>query len=82
MNREEYLQAARKNEIPMTLLLDYYNIFNRNSKLTFSLETFTDIFAQFLTKFAITLEGVRAYYDRLYGITTIYDKSGNFLGIY
>lgn len=82
MTREEYMVHARKNELPYELLIDYYNKHNTKPNLNFSLESFTDIFRQFLSTFAVNLDHIRSYYDREYNIVTVYDKNNNFVTIF
>jgi len=79
ITREQYLAFARKNEIPMQLLLDYYNKFNKRPELNFSLETFTALFAQFLNANSVTLQEVREYYNGVYSIISVYNKEGKFI---
>lgn len=82
ITREEYLEFAKRNEVPMVLLFEYYNKFNQKANLNFSLESFDYAFTQFLVNFAVNLEPVRAYYNKLYEVVTVYDKQGNFITIY
>lgn len=82
ITREIYLQYARKNQVPMVLLYQYYQKFNTRPNLSLSLDEFEEYFTVFITNFAVTLEHVRAYYDSFYGITTVYDKEGNFVTIF
>lgn len=84
ITKEIYLEYARRNEVPMYLLWEYYQKLNTRPELNMSLEEFDEYFTQFLHNFAayINLEPVRAYYDRFYGITTVYNKQGNLVKIY
>lgn len=80
--REVYLEFAKRNEVPMVLLYDYYQKFNTRPNLSMSLEEFENYFIQYLLNFAVNLESQRAYFDSLYSVTTVYDKKGNFITIY
>jgi hypothetical protein len=82
MTREQYLEYAKRNEIPMELLYEYYNKFNTKPDINFSLETFAQAFTQFLATFAPTFETCRTYFDNLYGINKAYSKDNKLITIF
>jgi hypothetical protein len=82
MNREQYIGMLKTNRFDISLIYEYYNIFNKNTSFTFDINTFQPLFMQYMGFGSFIVDTVREYYDSNFKITYLYDKNQQILNIY
>jgi hypothetical protein len=82
MNREQYIGMLKTNRFDISLIYEYYNTFNKNTSFTFDINTFQQLFMQYMGFGGFNVDTVREYYDSKFKITYLYDKNQQILNIY
>ena len=82
MSREQYIEMLKTNRFDISLIYEYYNIFNKNTSFTFDINTFQQLFMQYMGFGGVSVDAVREYYDSKFKITYLYDKNQQILNIY
>lgn len=82
MNREQYIEMVKTNRFDISLIYEYYNTFNKNKSFTFDLNTFQQLFMQYMGFGGVSVDTVREYYDFKFKVTYLYDKKQQIINIY
>jgi hypothetical protein len=82
MNREQYIEMVKTNRFDISLIYEYYNTFNKNKSFTFDLNTFQQLFMQYMGFGGVSVDAVREYYDFKFKVTYLYDKKQQIINIY
>jgi len=82
MNRDQYVEMLKSNKFDISLIYEYYNIFNKNQSFTFDLNTFQQLFMQYMGFGGFSVDTIKDYYDIKFNITYLYDKNQKIINIY
>jgi hypothetical protein len=82
MNRNQYIEMVKANKFDVSLIYEYYNIFNENKSFTFDLNTFNEILMQYIGFAGFNVDIVKDYYDAKFNVTYLYDKNQKIINIY
>jgi hypothetical protein len=82
MNREQYIEMLKANRFDISLIYEYYNIFNKNKSITLDLDTFQQLFMQYMSFGGFNVDIVRKYYDIKFEVVYLYDKNQQTINIY
>jgi hypothetical protein len=81
MNREQYIEMLKTNRFDISLIYEYYNTFNKNTSFTFDINTFQQLFMQYMGFGGFNVDTVREYYDTKFKIVYLHDKTGQIIKI-
>jgi endonuclease V-like protein UPF0215 family len=81
MNRDQYIEMLKSNKFDISLIYEYYNTFNKNQSFTFDLNTFNDVFMQYIGFAGFNIDIIKDYYDIKFKIIYLYNKTGQIIKI-
>lgn len=82
MNREQYIEMLKTDKFDISLMYEYYNIFNKNASFAFDLNTFQQLFMQYMSFKGFNADAIKNYYDIKFEIIRLYDKNQKIINIY
>jgi hypothetical protein len=82
MNRDQYIEMLRTNKFDISLIYEYYNMFNKNQSFNFDLNTFNNIFMQYIGFTGFNVDTIKDYYDGKFNVTYLYNKDQKIINIY
>jgi hypothetical protein len=81
MNRDQYIEMLKSNKFDISLIYEYYNTFNKNQSFTFDLNTFQQLFMQYMGFAGFNIDIIKDYYDIKFKIIYLYNKTGQIIKI-
>ena len=81
MNRDQYIKMLKSNKFDISLIYEYYNTFNKNQSFTFDLNTFQQLFMQYMGFAGFNIDIIKDYYDIKFKIIYLYNKTGQIIKI-
>jgi hypothetical protein len=82
MNRDQYIEMIKTNRFDISLIYEYYNMFNKNESFQFDLDTFNAIFMQYIGLRGFNIDSLKNYYDDKFKVIYLYDKNQKIINIY
>lgn len=83
MNKQQYIQYRKQNQVPMELVWDYYHKnTDPNKRLVHSPDQFVQFLSIYNMHFGSNYEKVISHYDKEYNINILKDKDGDVIKVF
>lgn len=81
MTREQYIDLRLSNRIDITLVFEYY-LNNCENPIVKDIQTFADLFQQFMMMFQPNLEIMFTVYDVKFNLNILRDENNQIIKVY
>lgn len=83
MNRENYINYRKNNNLPIDLLWEYYNNETTpENRLIHNIHSFNQAFQMYQHMFGLDLSKMFSYYDKKFNVNILNNKKGEIIKIY